>query len=192
MNGSIAVEGTAALARDFRPALRARGLNARVLRRAGDLLDDPGISIVRAAGVAAGVGGVKALHDPTEGGIAAAILELGDRSGCGVLLEADAVPVLPETQAVCQALGLDPLRLLASGALLIAAAPGSGEALGVAFAGEPSGITRIGRFLPRRRGSWVITGGEQIPLRLADRDELARARDQLLRTRTESEDIEGA
>jgi hydrogenase expression/formation protein HypE len=181
LTGSIAVEGTAILARDFGPALRARGRVAKkLLRRAGDLLHDPGISIVREAGIAAGVGRVKALHDPTEGGIVAAVLELGHRSGCGVLLEADAVPVLPETQAICRALGLDPLRLLASGALLIAAAPGCGEALATAFAGDQVGVTRIGRFLARRRGSWAITGGERIPLRAADRDELARARDQLL------------
>ncbi len=180
MTGSIAVEGTAILAHDFGPALRARGLGAKLLRRAADLLHDPGISIVREAGIAAGVGPVRALHDPTEGGIAAAVSEFGLRSECGVLLEADAVPVLPETQAICRALGLDPLRLLASGALLIAAAPGSGEALATAFAGEKVGVTRIGRFLPRRRGSWAVVRGERIPLRTADRDELARARDQLL------------
>jgi hydrogenase maturation factor len=178
--GSIAVEGTAVLAQDFGPALRARGLGAKELRRAGDLLHDPGISIVREAGIAAGVARVKALHDPTEGGIVAAVLELGHRSGCGVLLEADAVPVLPETRAICRALGLDPLRLLASGAMLIAAAPGSGEALATAFAGDQVGVTRIGRFLPRRRGSWAVAGGARIPLRAADRDELARACDQLL------------
>jgi hydrogenase maturation factor len=181
LTGSVAVEGTAVLARDFRSALRARGLGAALLRRAGDLLQDPGISIVREAGIAAGVGRVKALHDPTEGGIVAAVSELGVRSGCGVLLEADAIPVRPETLAICRALGLDPLRLLASGALLIAAAPGSGEALEDAFAGQRFGVTRIGRFLSRRRGSWAVIGGERVPLAAPDRDELARALDLLRR-----------
>lgn len=160
MTGSIVVEGTAALARDFRPALRARGLGARLLRRAGDLLQDPGISIVREARIAAGIAQVKALHDPTEGGIVAAVQEFGHRLGCGVLLQADAIPVLPETREVCRALGLDPLRLLASGVLLIAAAPGSGEVLAAAFAGERVGITRIGRFLPAgARGPSPAEGG---------------------------------
>jgi hydrogenase maturation factor len=181
MTGAVAVEGTAALAQDLGPALRARGVSAKLLRRAGDLLDDPGISIVREAGIAMAVEHVKALHDPTEGGIIAAVLELGLRSGCGVLLEADSVPVLPETLSLCRALGLDPLRLLASGSLLIAATPGSGEALAAAFAGEKVGVTGIGRFLPRRRGSWAVTGGERSPLRTPDRDELVRARDLLLR-----------
>ena len=78
-------------------------------------------------------------------------------------------------------MGLDPLRLLASGSLLIAAAPGSREALAAAFAGEKVGITRIGRFLTCRRGSWAVTGGERIPLRVPDRDELVRAHELLLR-----------
>ena len=138
MTGCIAVEGTAALAKDFGPALRARGIGARLLRRARDLLTDPGISIVREAGIAAGVERVKALHDPTEGGIIAAVSELGLRSGCGVLLEADSVSILPETLSICGALGLDPLRLLASGSLLIrATAPRiPGRRLAAAFAGE--------------------------------------------------------
>jgi hydrogenase maturation factor len=181
LTGSIAVEGTAALAQDFRPALRSRGLGARLLRRAADLLHDPGISIVGPAGIAAGVERVKALHDPTEGGVLAAVAELGLRCGCGVLLEADSIPVLPETLAICRALGLDPFGLLASGSLLIAAAADSGAALARAFAGKKVRVTRIGRFLPRRQGSWAVTGGKRVPLRVPDRDELARAQDLLLR-----------
>lgn len=175
MTGAIAVEGTAALARDFRAALRGRGLAAGLLRRAEGLLHDPGISIVRHAGIAAKIEAVRALHDPTEGGIAGAVWELGVRAGCGVLLETDAVPVLPETRLICQALGLDPLRLLASGALLIAAAAGSEESLRRAFAAEQADVTRIGRFLPRGRGSWAIAGGKRSALRAPARDELARA-----------------
>jgi hydrogenase maturation factor len=177
MTGALAVEGTAALARDFRAALRGRGLGVGLLRRAEGLLRDPGISIVRHARIAAKLGPVRALHDPTEGGIAGAVWELGVRAGCGVLLETDAIPVLPETQLICRALGLDPLRLLASGALLIAAAPGSEKALARAFAAEKVDVTRIGRFLPRGRGSWARTGGKRVALRAPDRDELARAHD---------------
>jgi hydrogenase maturation factor len=177
MTGSIAVEGTAALAKDFRAVLRSRGLGARFLRRAGDLLFDPGISIVREAEIAAGLGHVRALHDPTEGGIVAAVHELAVRSRCGILLETDAIPILPETVAVCRALGLDPLRLLASGSLLIAAAPGSGGALADAFSDTTKSVTKIGTFLPAGRGSWAVAGGKKTRLRPPDRDELARAYD---------------
>jgi hydrogenase expression/formation protein HypE len=179
MTGSIAIEGTAALARDFRSMLRSRGLGARILRRAGDLLFEPGISIVRAAEIAAEIEHVRALHDPTEGGILGAVFELGVRSGCGMLLDVDSIPILPETSAVCQALGLDPLRLLASGSLLIAAARGTTGALANAFDDTRISVTKIGSFLPMDRGSWAVAGGKKVRLRAPDRDELARAYDLL-------------
>ncbi len=175
MTGSIAVEGTAALARDFGPALRARGLSARLVRRAGRLLLEPGISVLRAAEIAAAVEHVRGLHDPTEGGIVGAVFELGVRSGCGILLEVDSIPILPETSAVCEALGLDPLRLLASGSMLIASAPGGGGALAKAFAGTGISLTKIGAFLPPRQGSRAVVGGKTVRLRAPERDELARA-----------------
>ena len=147
------------------------------MRRAGKFLFDPGISIVRAAGIAAEVRSVRALHDPTEGGIVAAVYELGVRSGCGILLQADSIPILPETSAVCRVLGLDPLRLLASGSMLIAAAPGSEAAPMDAFSGTRIDLTKIGTFLPASRGSWAIVDGNRVRLRAPDRDELARAYD---------------
>ncbi len=177
MTGKIAIEGTAALARDFPSVLRSRGLSSRFVRRAGNLLFEPGISIVREAAIAADVTHVRALHDPTEGGIIAAVYELGVRSGCGVLLEADAIPILPETSTVCEALGLDPLRLLASGSMLIATAPGTGGALAAAFSDPRIGLTKIGTFLPAGRGSWAVERGKKARLRPPDRDELARAYD---------------
>jgi len=181
MTGSVAIEGTAALARDFRSVLRSRGLGSRLLRRASNLLFEPGISIVREAELAAEVGHVRALHDPTEGGIIAAVYELGVRSGCGILLELDSIPILPETSVICQALGLDPYRLLASGSMLIATAPGTGGALTDAFSNTRISVTQIGTFLPGGRGSWAVVDGKKARLRAPDRDELARASD-LLRT----------
>lgn len=179
MTGSVAVEGTAVLARDFRSVLRARGLGSRLLRRASNLLFEPGISIVREAEIAAGVEHVRALHDPTEGGIVAAVYELGVRSGCGILLEVASIPILRETSVICRALGLDPLRLLASGSMLIATATGTGGALADAFSNTRIGVTKIGTFLPASRGSWAVVDGKKARLRAPDRDELARAYDSL-------------
>jgi hydrogenase expression/formation protein HypE len=175
ITGSVAVEGTAVLARDFQGVLRARGLGPKFLRRARNLLIDPGISIVREAQTAAEVGHVRALHDPTEGGIVGAVHELGVRSGCGILLDVESIAILPETLTICRTLALDPLRLLASGSLLIAAAPGSGVALAEAFSASRIGVTKIGTFLPASRGMWAAAGPKKVRLRAPARDELARA-----------------
>ena len=87
---------------------------------AARLMDQPGISVVAEAEIARRTGEVTALHDPTEGGFASAVRELAIVSGAGVEIDAEAIPILAETRAVADALGIDPLGMLASGSLLIA------------------------------------------------------------------------
>ena len=56
----------------------------------------------------------------------------------GVRMIREHIPVSPETDAICVALALDPLKLLASGALLIAVAPAVDSVLtSVAATGVP-------------------------------------------------------
>jgi len=171
----VALEGTALLAREAGEALRRRGLDEATLDRARRLLFDPGISVVEPALTATATGRVHALHDPTEGGLLAGAWEMARASGLGLEVEAEAVPVLPETQAVCRALGLDPLALLASGALLLAVPP-EGEAE-VRSALQARGIPAvpIGRFLPPAEGVRLRTAGGLRPLHPPERDEVARA-----------------
>ena len=116
----LAIEGTALLARERADELHQR-IGSDTVRAAVNLLHEPGISIVAEAEIARRSGGVTALHDPTEGGLATAVRELAKVSGAGVEIDASAVPILPETLAVADALDIDPLGMLASGSLLIAA-----------------------------------------------------------------------
>ena len=118
----IAVEGTAIIARELRDQL-AGAFDAATLSRASGFLHDPGISVVRDAAIAAAAGEVHAMHDPTEGGIATGIRELTHAAGVGARIDRQALNIYPETAAICDHLGLDPLGLIASGALLIAVAP---------------------------------------------------------------------
>src|SRR5207253_1852052 len=77
-----------------------------------------------AALAAANVGAVvHAMHDPTEGGLAMGLFELVGPAGLGLRVIREHIPVFPETDTICGALALDPLKLIASGALLIAVAP---------------------------------------------------------------------
>ena len=124
----IAIEGTSVLAHEAAGALLAGGMSQGEVSAAAGLLDAPGISVVRAARAAASAG-VRAMHDPTEGGLATGLAELATAAKAGLEVDEEAVRVLPETQAVCRALGLDPLGLLASGSLLASAAPERAEAV---------------------------------------------------------------
>lgn len=181
----IALEGTALLARDAPQALRARGVPQATIEAAAELLVRPGISVVREALAAcrAALSGerpetspsrfVHALHDPTEGGLATALVELEQAAGLSVRLRREDVPILPETAAVCDALRLDPLGLLASGALLIAVAPPGCEAVCDTVRAEGIAATCIGELASGEEGA-IMDNQNAEPLPRFERDELAR------------------
>jgi len=171
----VAIEGTAILAREKSDRLRGR-VDADLLARAERFLVDPGISVVRPALAAAEAGDVvHAMHDPTEGGLATGLFELVAPSGLGLRVIREQISVFPETDAMCAALALDPLKLIASGALLIAVAPdGTGSVLeAIRAAGVP--VTVIGEVRAPREGLTIVTRGRAEPLIPPDRDDIARA-----------------
>lgn len=171
----VAIEGTAILAREQFERLRGR-IDAGLLERAARFLIEPGISVVSAALAAANVGeAVHAMHDPTEGGLATGLSELVAPAGLGLRVIRERISVFSETDAICRALGLDPLNLLASGALLIAVAPDGVNAVlsAIKDKGVPVGV--IGEVRPQSEGMMVVTNGEVQPLTLPVRDEIARA-----------------
>ena len=168
-----AIEGTAILAREMRARL-SPWLPASLLDRAADLLTDPGISIVEAALAAADAADLHGLHDPTEGGVIAGLVELAAASGLGLRVDEGAIPVLPETAAVCAVLGLDPLRLIASGALLVVAPPGSIDPIERALAKRGVAARVVGELRPAGEGLQIERDGRLAPLVGPARDELAR------------------
>lgn len=169
----LAIEGTALLARERAGALRER-IGEESLATAAHLMDDPGISVVAEAEIASRSGEVTALHDPTEGGLATAVRELAIVSGAGVEIDAEAVPVLAETRAVAEALGIDPLGMLASGSLLIATRPEGVKRVvhDIKAAGIP--VSVVGRLTHDPQEASLISDGNRQPLPEFAVDEVAR------------------
>ncbi len=172
--GGIAIEGTAVLAREAAASLLAAGVQQQTIRVAANLIKDPGISVVRAATAARFAAQVHAMHDPTEGGLATALRELAELSGCNIQIDRDTIAVLPETSAVCEALGLDPLGLLASGALLIVASESDCERVLVSIKKAGASAHRIGSLVEGGHDAIMLVNGEPIPLPVFERDEVAR------------------
>jgi len=170
----IAVEGTAILAREKAAELRSH-LPEAFLKRCRGFLHDPGISVLPEAQVATTAARVHAMHDPTEGGLATALRELAVAGRVGLRIQRDAIQVLPETEALCTQLGLDPLGLIASGALLIATAPSATDRVMEALASEGIQASIIGIATDNPDELILIgpEGGEE-PLPEFPRDELAR------------------
>jgi len=115
---SAGIEGTAILASDREQQL-TKVINAEMLSNAKKFYSH--ISVVKDALTAYRTGGVHAMHDPTEGGILGGIHEMADASNLGVKVFEDRIIVEPETAKICRYFEVDPLQLISSGALLIAA-----------------------------------------------------------------------
>lgn len=166
----IALEGTALLAFEREHQL-LQALGPDIVGAAQALLIDPGISISRDARAIRRTGVITAMHDPTEGGVATAIHEMAAASGLGAQIDGAAIPVLPETQAIADHFGINPLGLLSSGAMLVAALPDQQSLMH----STSVPMTRIG-VLTETPGTVTIstTTGEQ-PLTRYDSDELTRA-----------------
>jgi hydrogenase maturation factor len=167
------IEGTALLARERTAELTA-ALGAPLVSRAAKLLRQPGISIVRDASAVLGPEGVTALHDPTEGGVATAIHEIAAASGCGAEVTADAIPILAETRAICGHLGIDPLGLISSGALLIAISPEHRREVESAARAASVPIAHIGRLVSADQGVTMIGNHGPVALPRFDADEATR------------------
>ena len=154
----IAIEGTSIIAREKEPDLKG-SFPPGFIERCKGFTERPGISVLKDAEVALESGRVHSMHDPTEGGLSSGLVELATAAGVGVFIEEEAIPVLPECEALCERYGLDPLGVIASGALLITAPPSDSGRIIAAL--ERSGI-------PCRRIG-VVTGREE-GLRLRRRD----------------------
>lgn len=135
---SAAVEATAVLAADFADDL---GLSAALAERATGMFDR--LSVLPEATALAPT--ANAMHDPTEGGVLGAAVELASASGVALDLDREAIPVSADTRDVCTAAGVDPLRVLGSGALLATVPEDAVEESLAAVEGTGVPATVVGR-----------------------------------------------
>ncbi len=171
-----AVEGTALIARELPDRLLAAGISTDLIERAARFLHQPGISVVPEARAAVAAGGVVAMHDVTEGGVATAVQELSVAGGRGIRVSIDQIPVFPETAEICRALGVDPLGLIGSGSLLIACAPDSAREVVRAVKDAGVEVHTIGEAVDAKPGVHAIDSqtGEDADWPSFHVDEIAR------------------
>ena len=112
------IEGTAILASDRRAEL-LDVFGEGFLNKAENFFEK--ISVVKDAITAFRIGGVSAMHDPTEGGVAGGLHELADAANVGFTVYEGKILVPEETRKICAHFDVDPLQLISSGSLLIVA-----------------------------------------------------------------------
>ena len=122
-------------------------------------------------------GSIHVLRDPTRGGLATTLNEIAQQSGVGIMLQEAAIPVLPQVEAACELLGLDPLYVANEGKLVAIVAAEAAPAVLAAMRAHPAGrsaavvgevtedphrfVQMATRFGGRRMVDWL--SGEQLP-----------------------------
>ncbi len=172
MTKTVGIEGTAVLAADFAHKLRPK-IGVKSLRRAKNLRHS--LSVVNDALTAVQAGGVRAMHDPTEGGLLQGIWELAEASEVGFMIYECHIAIRPETKQVCSALRVNPLRLMSSGCLLIAADKRKSGMILSRLKRNGIHAAIIGKITPRKNGRKMITrDGKVREIRASERDEVYR------------------
>ncbi len=120
MTKHAAIEATGSLANTF-PGLVEKELGGRVASlarrtiRACTTVEDA--RAARRAGL--GMGAVTSMHDATEGGVLGALHEMALASRRAFEVDPASIPLPFEASEVCRLFGLDPLRTMGEGALLL-------------------------------------------------------------------------
>jgi hydrogenase expression/formation protein HypE len=115
---------------------------------------------------------IRAMRDPTRGGLSSALNELADASGVGVALDESAIPIRPEVKGACEMLGLDPLYVANEGKLMAVVPPDEADAVLQAMRAHPLGRNAaiVGTVVPEHRGMVVLrslVGGARVVTLLA-------------------------
>jgi len=119
----VCIEGTSIIARERESELLARGITPSLIQRAKRFIFEPGIDVLQAARIACDTVPVHSMHDPTEGGLINGIVEMALASGKEIEVNLEKVLIYEESRILCQEYGLDPLGVIASGALLLTISP---------------------------------------------------------------------
>jgi len=175
LSKGICIEGTSIIAREKEGDLWSRGISKDLVERAQRFLFEPGISVVEEARLAAQAGRVHSMHDITEGGLADGLHELSMAAGVEIEVEKDCIPIYEESRILCEAFGLNPLGVIASGALLITASPPETEKILQRAHKHGVTMTRIGRVKavgPPSATMVTSKGYERVPY--FDRDEVVK------------------
>lgn len=155
VNGMLGDHGAAILA--------ARG----DLALSADLRSDcQGLGHLMAA-VLAAAPGTRAARDATRGGLAAALNEMADAAGLGIVIDETALPLRDEVRGMCEILGLDPLYLANEGTLVLFVPEDQAPAALAAMRARPEGqgAAIIGRAVAAHPGQVRMTtafGGSRI------------------------------
>ena len=173
MTKGAAIEGTAILSTEFDEFLQTK-VDGSIVQKAQSFIRM--ISVVKDALTAIKVGGIHAMHDATEGGIAGGLQEIAWASKVGIIAHEEKIPIYEETRKICRVLNIDPLKTISSGTLIISANPEKAEKILDALEIEGIKASIIGQVVEPKKGSYLLrTDGSRLDLSEPVKEELWKA-----------------
>jgi len=169
----IAIEATSIIAREKGDRL-SQIYSDEFVEKCKNFIYEPGISVVRDALLAVQAGGVHALHDPTEGGLAMGVHELAMAGHVGIKIFEDEILIFPESKLLFDQYEIDPLGAIASGALLIVVDQHSTYKILDVFRQNKIKIKNIGKIMPIEYGVKLVTNEREIDLPEFYQDEITK------------------
>ena len=119
----VCIEGTSIIAREKEAELLKRRIPSSLIQKAKRFILNPGIDVLQPARIACEVASVHSMHDPTEGGLINGMIEMALASEKEIEVDLEKVFIYKESRLLCREFGLNPLGVIASGALLLAISP---------------------------------------------------------------------
>ncbi|MCK4380869.1 MAG: AIR synthase family protein [Candidatus Lokiarchaeota archaeon] len=171
----IFIEGTSIIGREKENELVQKGFNQVFIEKCKNYLYNPGISVFKEALLANEHFKVKAMHDPTEGGIYTAIAEMTIASNTGVEIEEGKVFILPEAKILSETFNLNPYNTISSGSLLIAIDNEYYLELLDLLINNKIKAEKIGEFVSKKNGLKIKEkDGKLKPLNYSETDEITK------------------
>jgi hydrogenase expression/formation protein HypE len=121
--------------------------------------------------------GIGFMRDATRGGLAGVLCELAGKTGLGIEINEENIPVREEVNGMCELLGFDPLHVANEGKIILVAAERYGKKILEIMKKDKQGKTSaiIGKITEGHKGKvllnttsggkrWIdIPTGEQLP-----------------------------
>jgi hydrogenase maturation factor len=170
----VCIEGTSIMAREKEAELLRRGISSSLIRKAKKFIFNPGIDILRPAQIACEAVSVHSMHDPTEGGLINGMIEMAWASEKEIEVDLEKVLVYKESRILCQEFGLNPLGVIASGALLLTLSPSDLSSIQKTFRKNSIPLQVIGKVKKGPARVFKIDGKGRKQLKPLPRDEILK------------------
>ncbi|MFX1311477.1 MAG: AIR synthase family protein [Promethearchaeota archaeon] len=171
----IFIEGTSIIGREKQDELLKYNYDYNFIERCKNYLYNPGISVYKEALLANENFQIKAMHDPTEGGVYTAIAEMTIASNTGVLIEEKKIIILPEPKILSKIFDLNPYNTISSGSLLIAVNQKDSSNIIDLLRKNKIASEQIGIFMSRDKGLKVKKlNGKKSEFKYSETDEITK------------------